>query len=550
MGWKELKHSGVTFPPPYEHRGLHIRIKGDIVKLSPEAEELAYAWGKKRTTPYVQDPIFQTNFLSDFLKLLPSKYSTVKYSEIDFTPIYDYLTKEEAGRADKELRKKLAAERKIVRQQLKEKYGYAYIDGIKTEFANYMVEPPGIFMGRGNHPMRGRWKPRISHEDIVLNLSPTSPIPEGKWKAIAHDSNSIWLAYWVDKLSNVRKYVWPSDLSTLRQERDRMKYENARKLHKQLPKVRNYIEKSLDSNDAKIRKLATVAYLIDNLAMRVGDEKDKDEADTVGATTLRVEHLKFHPDRVEFDFLGKDSVRWQKFLKIHEGPVRRNLHEFCQGKKPTDLVFDGVNSISVNRFLRKAAKGLTTRVFRTHHATETVQSYLDQHSRFREDTPDYVKLYHARVANLEAAIRCNHKRTPPKTWDTSLDKKQQRLVDLKGNRPKTEKQGFRLQQRIQKLKLDIDLQKRTKDYNLNTSLRNYIDPSVYKKWSKKADYDWTRIYSKTLQRKFQWAISSQVESSSKQVIDEVIATTAESPTNLVVSVDNVTRSSTRQPTPQ
>ena len=26
--------------------------------------------------------------------------------------------------------------------------------------------------------------------------------------------------------------------------------------------------------------------------MRVGDEKDEDEADTVGATTLRVEHVK------------------------------------------------------------------------------------------------------------------------------------------------------------------------------------------------------------------------------------------------------------------
>src|SRR5919108_1055779 len=383
MGWKELKHSGVAFPPPYDHRGLHIKIKGEVVKLSPEAEELAYAWGKKRTTPYVQDSIFQTNFLSDFLKLLPSKYATAKYSDIDFTPLYDYLTKEEAGRSDKALRKKLAAERKIVRQQLKEKYGYAYIDGIKTEFANYMVEPPGIFMGRGSHPMRGKWKPRISHADVVLNLSPDSPIPEGKWKEIAHDSKSIWLAYWVDRLSNVRKYVWPSDLSILRQERDRLKYENARKLHKQLPKVRQYIERSLDSDDPKIRKLATVAYLIDNLAMRVGDEKDKDEADTVGATTLRVEHLKFHPDRVEFDFLGKDSVRWQKFLKIHEGPVRRNLHEFSKDKKSTDLVFDGVNSISVNRFLRKAAKGLTTRVFRTHHATETVQSYLDHHSRFK-----------------------------------------------------------------------------------------------------------------------------------------------------------------------
>jgi DNA topoisomerase-1 len=541
MGWKELKHSGVTFPEAYEPKRLHVRVRGELVKLSPEAEELAYAWGKKRTTVYVQDPVFQTNFHSDFVKLLPSKYSHVKYSDIDFTPVYENLAKEELGRADKEGRKKLAAQRRILRQQLKEKYGYAYIDGVKTEFANYMVEPPGIFMGRGSHPMRGRWKPRIRPEDVVLNLSENAAVPPGNWKSIVHDRDSIWLAYWVDKLSNVRKYVWPSDLSDLRQERDRIKYENARKLQKSLPKVREHIRESLDSDDARIRKLATVAYLIDNLAMRVGDEKDKDEADTVGATTLRAEHLKFYPDRVDFDFLGKDSVRWQKSLKIQEGPVRRNLHEFCKDKRPTDLVFDQINSTLVNRFLRRAARGLTTRVFRTHHATETVQSYLDAHTRFKNQTPEFVKLYHARVANLEAAIRCNHKRTPPKTWDTSLDKKQQRLLELKGHAPKTEKQELKMKHRIEKLKLDIELQRRTKDYNLNTSLRNYIDPFVYKKWGRRTDFEWTRIYSKTLQRKFQWAIKTR-SSSTKDIEPLARAQTVD----IVRGVDNVSRTQPSQ----
>lgn len=541
MVWKELKHKGVTFPEAYEPKHLHVKVRGELVKLSPEAEELAYAWGKKRTTVYVQDPVFQANFLSDFVKLLPSKYSGVKYSDIDFAPIFEYLAKEELGRADKEGRKKLAAQRKIVRQQLKEKYGYAYIDGVKTEFANYMVEPPGIFMGRGSHPMRGRWKPRIRPEEVVLNLSENAQVPSGKWKSVVHDRDSIWLAYWVDKLSNVRKYVWPSDLSDLRQERDRLKYENARKLHKSLPKVRAYIQESIDSDDARIRKLATVAYLIDNLAMRVGDEKDKDEADTVGATTLRVEHLKFLADRVDFDFLGKDSVRWQKSLEIKEGPVRRNLHEFCKDKSQTDLVFDQINSSQVNRFLRHAARGLTTRVFRTHHATETVQSYLDAHTRFKGQTPEYVKLYHARVANLEAAIRCNHKRTPPKTWDTSLDKKQQRLVELKARPPKTEKQNSKMKQRIEKLKFDIELQRRTKDYNLNTSLRNYIDPFVYKKWGRKTDFDWTRIYSKTLQRKFQWAIKTR--SGPSKGIESLAPTQT---VDIVGAVDNVSRTQPSQ----
>src|SRR5690349_18219643 len=95
MAWKDLRHNGVAFPPAYEPRRLFIRIHGNIVQLSPEAEELAYAWGKKRTTPYIQDPVFQENFLSDFLKLLPRSFANAKFSEIDFSPIYEYQAKEE-----------------------------------------------------------------------------------------------------------------------------------------------------------------------------------------------------------------------------------------------------------------------------------------------------------------------------------------------------------------------------------------------------------------------------------------------------------------------
>jgi DNA topoisomerase-1 len=52
------------------------------------------------------------------------------------------------------------------------------------------------------------------------------------------------------------------------------------------------------------------------LALRAGNEKDEDEADTVGCCSLRVEHVKLHKEVedigdyvVEFDFLGKDSIR-------------------------------------------------------------------------------------------------------------------------------------------------------------------------------------------------------------------------------------------------
>ena len=49
--------------------------------------------------------------------------------------------------------------------------------------------------------------------------------------------------------------------------------------------------------------------------MRVGDEKDPDEADTVGAITLRKEHIKIVGDTLHFDFLGKDSVQMGKRIQ-------------------------------------------------------------------------------------------------------------------------------------------------------------------------------------------------------------------------------------------
>jgi DNA topoisomerase-1 len=59
-------------------------------------------------------------------------------------------------------------------------------------------------------------------------------------------------------------------------------------------------------------------YLIDKLALRVGNEKGEDEADTVGCCSLRVEHVQLDDksEEVTFDFLGKDSMRYLNTVKV------------------------------------------------------------------------------------------------------------------------------------------------------------------------------------------------------------------------------------------
>jgi len=46
----------------------------------------------------------------------------------------------------------------------------------------------------------------------------------------------------------------------------------------------------------RIRQRAVALYFIDKLALRAGNEKDEDQADTVGCCSLRVEHLSLHEE--------------------------------------------------------------------------------------------------------------------------------------------------------------------------------------------------------------------------------------------------------------
>ncbi|MEM2599220.1 MAG: hypothetical protein QW482_05850, partial [Thermoproteota archaeon] len=64
----------------------------------------------------------------------------------------------------------------------------------------------------------------------------------------------------------------------------------------------------------------------------------------------------------------------------------------------------------------------------------------------------------------------------------------------------------KLREKLQKERIKLELMRRTRDYNLNTSLNSYIDPRIYLEWSRKTCFDWSKIYSKSLQRKISWAL--------------------------------------------
>jgi DNA topoisomerase-1 len=386
-------------------------------------------------------------------------------------------------------------------------------------------------MGRGQHPLRGRWKPRVLPQDVILNLGENSEVPEGTWKAIVNDHTSTLLATWIENLTGKRKYMWLHDSSTLRQNSDKEKYDRANILGKRINKVHEKIvSKMINSKDLRQKKISTVCYLINKLAMRVGDEKDPDEADTVGASTLRVEHIRFPIHQgiksIEFNFLGKDSVPWQKSLEINSRDTEAlylNMELFMKGKKPNEQIFDGITSAKVNSFLRtidqKNVPGLTAKVFRTYIATQIVKEALARPPiSVDKRSSEMEKIYVAKSANLVAAVTCNHKKgidtnNPAsklalERFQNSVEKKQEAIRkienDIASHKWKTDLQKKRMMDRLEKVQIMLRLQKETRDYNLGTSLRNYIDPRVLKSWMSHVELDWKRVFTSTLQRKFRW----------------------------------------------
>jgi DNA topoisomerase-1 len=543
---KSLKHNGV-YVPPYEFKGFKIKIQGQTIPLTTKSEQMAIAWIRKRQSALSPpDKVFMRNFMREFLEQLkaenpalellksfPAEYlariencegsdvskpDAAIHKEIDFSEISNFVEQEKQKKQQMtpERKKRLVAERKVKREELKAKEAVAEVAEQKLEIANWTAEPSCLFAGRGDHPQRGKWKDGPREEDIILNWpaddkgKTLSPLPPGNWKGSVWEPKKMYVAKWEDKLTGKIKYVWFSDSAFMKQNREKEKFKKAENLGKHIGTIKGHILKNLDSQDESRRKIATVSWLILVPNMRVGDEKDPDEADTVGAITLRPEHIKIEGDIIHFDFLGKDSVRWIKTVKAPTAVIR-NIQELM--KTSREHLFEGVDSKKVSRFLSEKMPGLTAKVFRTWRCTKTVKEELEK-SRVTKHDPIYRKRYVAKMANLKVAEVANHKRQIPPSFDERLAKKETRLKQLSIALEEKKAAGKKTDTavtRVEKAKLDIELIKRSKEYNLGTSLKSYIDPTVYVKWARKVDFDLEKFYPKTLRKKFSWALQSRAK---------------------------------------
>jgi len=522
--WTVLKHNGPLFPPEYIPHKTPVIINNKSIILPSLAEEYATMFAKYIDTKYYTINNFKKNFWKDFKSILDVNLlkDISSLEDIDFSLIKNYLEKK------KEEKKLLSKEEKeIINKKQKEEeepYMYCIIDGNQQNVGNYKIEPPGIFLGRGSHPKIGKIKIRIYPEDITLNLDNKAPIPKTlenhKWGKIIHDNTVIWLATWKDNITGKNKYIFTSLESYFKSKSDEDKFDLAKKLKKKINTIRETYEKELESDNIKNKQLATALYLIDNLALRVGGKKDsKEHADTVGVTSLRVEHIiLLDNNTIKLDFLGKDSIRYCRKVSVHSN-VYNNLKDFTKNKSKKEDIFDLITPSSLNEYLNSFMEGLTAKVWRTYNASFIFQKELDKLTTskkiemFTDKDERYLYLISIfNQANTEVALLCNHQKAVTTNLDNSIDKIDNKIKELKKKKEKYKKLKnnetlLKIKKKIHLLKFKKDSKLKMKNVSLGTSKQNYIDPRIIFAFIKKYDIPSEKLLNEKLVTRFQWANS-------------------------------------------
>ncbi|KAJ5718930.1 uncharacterized protein N7483_010012 [Penicillium malachiteum] len=463
--WTTLEHNGVVFPPPYEPLPKNVKLKynGVPVTLHPDAEEVAGFFGSMLNSAHnVENPVFQKNFFTDFKDILKktggakdaqgNKVDIKEFTKCDFKPIFEFY---DAQREEK--RNLSPAEKKKNKAEKDEQeaaYQFCTWDGRKQKVGNFRVEPPSLFRGRGEHPKTGRVKTRVLPEQITINIGKEAtvppPPPGHNWKEVKHDQEGTWLAMWQENINGNYKYVMLAANSDVKGQSDYKKFEKARELKKYIDKIRKDYQKALKHDMMVERQKATAVYLIDQFALRAGNEKGEDEAETVGCCSLKYENISLKPpNTVIFDFLGKDSIRFYDEVQV-DPQVFKNLKIFKKApKKNGDEIFDRLTTSALNKHLQNYMQGLTAKVFRTYNASFTMSNLLKE-MKATGTIPEKVKAYND--ANRRVAILCNHKRTVTAGHANQMEKMGERIKGLRYQKWRLKQQMLDLEPTLKKKK--------------------------------------------------------------------------------------------------
>ncbi|KAI9502964.1 putative DNA topoisomerase [Coemansia spiralis] len=457
--WQSLEHSGVLFPPDYEPHGVPLIYKKSSVKLAPPVEEVATFFAAILGTDHAVNKVFQKNFFDDFKEILDQHmpgHPIMEFKHCDFTHIRAHLDEQSSKRKAMTKQEKETAKR--LKMAVEDKYSFCMLDGRREKVGNFRIEPPGLFRGRGAHPKTGKLKQRVMPEQVTINIGKDAKIPDPppghRWGQVCHDNTVTWLAMWKENINGNTKYVFLAAGSSLKGQSDMRKFDKARSLVLHIDAIREQYTKDLKSPDMAECQRATAMYLIDRFALRAGNEKSDDEADTVGCCSLRCEHIKLEPPNiVHFDFLGKDSIRYERTTEV-DRLVWKNLRSFQKGKNksPSDMLFDRLTTASLNKHLQTLMPGLTAKVFRTFNASYVFQKQL---ANTPANGTEAEKILAYNRANRDVAVLCNHQRSVSKGFQGQMTRIEDKLLAVRYQRMLLKKYLLEISPKLAKKRPDL-----------------------------------------------------------------------------------------------
>lgn len=299
---KSFVHNGPVFPAEQT-------VIADVIvageELSPLGKRMLYRWAAIANTDYVKSKQFQKNFYHDFKTQLSKEQQKLNWPE-DFKDVIEEIRARQAAEKEKKAEWRRAHKDEILekKEKMSERYGYAIVDGKKQPLGGYMIEPEGIYIGRGKLPVSGYWKYEVLPEDVSINFFSSNPddkppaAPEGHhWKEVVANHNSYNAVYYKMNVGNkffIPKKIRFGSRSDQQIEKTKQKFAKARKLSLNWDGMMKHIMNGMKSADPIRQQSALVSWLILNTGIRIGHEMDEEwDSGVVGASTLKVENISF-----------------------------------------------------------------------------------------------------------------------------------------------------------------------------------------------------------------------------------------------------------------
>lgn len=548
---ESLNHNGVLFQEPFESKGFN---EIDGVKISLLAEEMLWKFAPyMNNKKYNENEVFLNNVWIDLKPQLPLELQERKFPNDFMTTICKMTITSIALKSKKsEYNKSHKKEIDDKKSEIKEKYGYCYKNGLKTEISNPYVESSRWFISRGE--LCGRWVSRVMPEDIEINASENVPcIGNHHWKKIELRQTDYIATYKINigfgKVF-IDKFVWLSANSIDKQNDNEHKYEKARKLSLKINDIEKKVLGDVISENRFKRDNALITYLVLTFGIRIGNDLGENnfrDKNVRGASTLCKENIILEKgNKLHLKFIGKDSVPYSETMKI-DSRVYDILNKLIENKKSTDKVFEYANSQSVNTYLKSIYKGeITVKNFRTAKAGLTLSNEIQK--RNWKNLTDKEFKNNLMECCLQTSLLLNHHKTVSDeqkekismSSDKRLDNARNTMnktienVNKKLNQLKSDKEDFELylvghllESKLEEIKekenelnekiksakkkyddveKEIIFKKNSIDVNLNTAISNYSTPKLSISLCKYADKKPSLIYSKSQLKKFEWAM--------------------------------------------